>query len=95
MALRASCDRAGAASVCQRTDGCGGCQYRASQTTRSSNETPDTPIELCRSATEELKNRRFGGEFMRMLEWWRINKVVEHQKLEAANAELAGFRKLP
>ena len=41
-----------------------------------------TPAHLCSTIIEELKTRRFGGDFEALVEWWRANKVVEHQKLD-------------
>ena len=40
-----------------------------------------TPAATCRYVTEELKQRRFGGSFGQMLEWWRDNKAAEHRRL--------------
>lgn len=39
---------------------------------------------LCFNATEELKQERFGGDAEKMLAWWQLNKVVQHQKLDQA-----------
>ena len=44
------------------------------------------PIELCSTIMEELQTRKFGGDYEALLGWWREHKVVEHQKLEAAQA---------
>ncbi len=41
-----------------------------------------TPATLCSTIVEELKLRKFGGDFEAMVEWWRENKVVEHQRLD-------------
>src|SRR5262245_5631565 len=41
-----------------------------------------TPATLCSTITDELKSRKFGGDFEALVEWWRENKVVEHRKLE-------------
>ena len=40
-----------------------------------------TPVDVCGAATEELKNAKFGGDFMALLEWWRGNKPEEHARL--------------
>lgn len=37
---------------------------------------------ICGAVTEELKTERFGGDFERMLDWWRANRALEHQRLE-------------
>ena len=33
---------------------------------------------LCASIGDALKARRFGGDFLHMLEWWRATKPAEH-----------------
>ena len=35
----------------------------------------------CANATEELKQRRFDGNFSAMLRWWEGNKAAMHQAL--------------
>ena len=54
------------------------CDYVA--TTRGMDS---TPIGLCVAIMDELKARKFGGDFDELVGWWRQNKVAEHQKLEA------------
>ncbi len=44
---------------------------------------------LCGSATDELKIKRFGGSFERMLEWWNANKAEQYAALSSALAERA------
>ena len=39
----------------------------------------------CSAITEELKSKKFSGDFNAMLAWWRVNKESAHQALEAAN----------
>jgi hypothetical protein len=34
---------------------------------------------LCADIQEEMKQRRFAGDFHAMLEWWQQNKVAEHR----------------
>ena len=41
-----------------------------------------TSATTCVEVSEELKQEKFGGDFERMLEWWRQNKVAEHRKLD-------------
>jgi hypothetical protein len=36
---------------------------------------------VCSAATEELKNTKFGGDFMALLDWWRGNKPEQHARL--------------
>ncbi|MCX7891249.1 MAG: hypothetical protein N2544_02615 [Burkholderiales bacterium] len=43
----------------------------------------DTGI-LCVAITEELKEAKFGGDFDRLVAWWRERKPVEHANLEEA-----------
>jgi hypothetical protein len=38
----------------------------------------------CSVITEDLKARKFNGDFSAMLAWWRLNKATEHQALETA-----------
>lgn len=40
-----------------------------------------TPAVLCSAYYEELKTNAFGGDFDRLLTWWRANRYAEHQKL--------------
>ena len=37
---------------------------------------------ICGAITDSLKMERFGGDFGKMLDWWRANRVIEHQKLD-------------
>lgn len=37
---------------------------------------------LCAAVAEQLKVERFGGDFDRMLDWWQVNKPVQHRKLD-------------
>ena len=61
------------------------CDYVA--TTRGAHA---TPIAACRHATEELKQRKFNGKFSALLQWWRENKLAEHQRVEQALKAKAG-----
>ena len=40
-----------------------------------------TPMEQCAQATEELKLHKFGGDYERLVQWWRERKAAEHRKL--------------
>jgi len=44
---------------------------------------------LCVAATEELKERKFGGDFEQLLTWWRQNKATEHANLDRREESLA------
>ena len=37
---------------------------------------------LCTAVAEQLRQERFGGDFERMLNWWQVNKAIQHQKLD-------------
>jgi len=43
-----------------------------------------TPVEMCSTIMDELLTRKFGGDYEGLLGWWRENKIVQHQTLEAA-----------
>jgi hypothetical protein len=36
----------------------------------------------CIAITDELKRAKFEGDFDRLVEWWRLNKVTQHQALD-------------
>ena len=40
---------------------------------------------VCGAVTDELRREKFDGDFEKLLAWWRLNKVVEHQKLDEAH----------
>ena len=39
----------------------------------------------CSTATEELKNSKFNGDFDALVAWWRENKPAQHQAIEYAH----------
>jgi hypothetical protein len=39
------------------------------------------PVDACSAATEELKNAKFGGDFMVLLAWWQGKKPEEHARV--------------
>jgi len=41
-----------------------------------------TPAAFCAVVTAELKKQKFAGDFEELLNWWRLNKVAEYDKLE-------------
>ena len=55
------------------------CDYVA--TTRGVHATPAT---ACVEVTDELKRRKFAGDFEQLLGWWRRNKNAEHRRLDTA-----------
>lgn len=45
---------------------------------------------LCERLADALKQRRFGGDFTRLLAWWQERKAVEHARRGVApGADLA------
>jgi len=38
----------------------------------------------CSAITEELKNRKFNGDFEGFVAWWRENKQAEHRAIQTA-----------
>ena len=42
-----------------------------------------TPVSMCSAVFDELKTKKFGGDFEQLVGWWRQNKLAEHQKLES------------
>ncbi|HEU0203637.1 MAG TPA: hypothetical protein VFR86_24770 [Burkholderiaceae bacterium] len=54
------------------------CDFGATQGSLSADAGP-----ACEAVTEELKQRRFGGDFDRLLVWWQQNKAAEHGRLQA------------
>ena len=47
---------------------------------------------LCASATDELKMKRFGGSFERLLEWWEANKAEQYAALDRVSNEFVKGR---
>ncbi len=42
----------------------------------------------CASITDELKRVKFGQDFEKLVDWWRLNKAAEHRALDrASNAQ--------
>ena len=43
---------------------------------------PDaTPVDFCAAVYDELKKRKFGGDFTALLGWWKVHKFIEHDRL--------------
>ena len=53
------------------------CDYLA--TTRGAGD-----ISTCTAVYEALKERKFAGDFDKLVAWWRQNKVAQHQNVAAA-----------
>ena len=45
---------------------------------------------ICGAITEDLKMKKFSGDFNLMLAWWRQNKAAEHQALTTAGYAVSG-----
>jgi hypothetical protein len=65
------------ASLAELEDAFWVCDYIA--TTRGVTAAPRA---ACRSVTEEVKKRKFGGDFERFVAWWRDNKVEQYARVE-------------
>ena len=40
----------------------------------------------CGGNYEELKQTKFGGDFEKLVIWWRLNKIAQHQALKFAGS---------
>lgn len=69
---------AGAARAALREQAFWLCDYIA-----TSRGTQFAPVE-CVQVTDELKHARFGGDYDRMVGWWRERKPFEHRRLRLA-----------
>lgn len=56
------------------------CDYLA--TTRGSSD-----INTCTAIYEAVKERKFGGDFDKLVAWWRQNKVAQHQSIAVADSQ--------
>jgi hypothetical protein len=45
-----------------------------------------TPVDLCMAVTEEIKLRKFGGDYDGMLAWWQQNKPAVHREMARLEA---------
>jgi hypothetical protein len=57
------------------------CDYMA--TTRGADD-----ITLCRAAYDALKQRKFAGDFDKLLLWWQQHKFAQHAKLDGLDCVL-------
>lgn len=39
----------------------------------------------CIAITDQVKRTKFDGDFDRLVAWWRLNKVAQHQDLDRIN----------
>jgi hypothetical protein len=46
-------------------------------------------IGTCTAIYDALKERKFAGDFDRLVDWWRQNKVAQHQRV-ASMDRIAG-----
>ena len=44
---------------------------------------------ICGGVTDALKNRKFRGDFDRMVTWWRQNKPAQHNALDTGDCKNA------
>lgn len=42
-------------------------------------------VSTCTQVYEALKERKFAGDFDKLVVWWRQNKVAQHQNIAAAD----------
>jgi hypothetical protein len=56
------------------------CEYAA--TTRGA-----ASIQTCTAVYDALKERKFGGDFARLLKWWQQNRVSEYRRLDAEEGQ--------
>jgi hypothetical protein len=40
----------------------------------------------CGANFEEVKQTKFGGDFEKLVTWWRLNKIAQHQALESVGS---------
>jgi len=51
-----------------------------------------TPVAICSAVYDELKAVKFAGDFSELLDWWKLNKAVEHQKIASEELDTAAER---
>ncbi|MBI2962042.1 MAG: hypothetical protein HYY28_17190 [Betaproteobacteria bacterium] len=57
------------------------CDYTATTRGPAGND-----ITVCNAVYDAIKERKFDGDFDKLLDWWRQNKVTRHDALAAADA---------
>ena len=45
-----------------------------------------TDTSTCAAVYEELKDRKFAGDFDALVSWWRQNKVAQHQSIAVVDS---------
>lgn len=60
------------------------CDYTA-----SIHGTSGTDSSACTAVYEAVKERKFGGDFDKLLDWWRQHKPARHEALATADAKVA------
>lgn len=60
------------------------CDYTA-----SIHGTSGTDTAACTAVYEAVKERKFGGDFDKLLDWWRQHKPARHEALATADAKVA------
>ena len=48
-----------------------------------------TPVAICGAVYDDLKAMKFSGDFNGLLDWWKQNKAMEHQRLAAEFPDVA------
>ena len=48
--------------------------------------TANVDVTACTAVYDAMKERKFGGDFDKLLTWWQQNKVVRHDALAATDA---------
>jgi hypothetical protein len=56
------------------------CDYAATQTIIGIEEAA-----ACSFAFEKIKKEKFGGDFSKFMEWWKVNKATEYAKIIKKN----------
>lgn len=57
------------------------CDYKA-----AAHGPAGTDMTLCAAVYEAFKQRKFGGDFEKLLGWWQQNKVARHHALAAVDS---------
>lgn len=69
-------DTVSAATLVSLEDAFWACDYRAATS-------GNADAAVCAAVYEALKQRKFDGDFARLLGWWQENKAARHQQLAA------------
>ena len=44
-------------------------------------------FQTCTAVYEAVKQLKFGGDFDKLVAWWRQNKVAQHQNIAVADSQ--------